>query len=200
MLASPSFDGIIFELWGALLNGGCCVIFPDRWPEFGRLEQVIRERRVSCLFLTTRFFNQIIDHRPQALATARTVLVGGEALSPRHIRRAQETLPHLKLVNGYGPAECTTFACAYRIALTAQWRCGSVPIGLPLNNIDFHIVDETHAPVAINQPGGRPGAWPGDISIAPNSRRKNSSGIPSIPIPPPGCTGRATAAAGCRTA
>ena len=153
LLASPSFDGIIFELWGALLHGGCCVIFPDRWPEFSKLEQVIREQRVSCLWLTSGLFNQIIDHRPQTLASAGSVLIGGEALSASHVQRAMEILPHLALINGYGPTECTTFACAYRIGPMNTWLSSSVPIGPPINNTECHIVDETLAPVAINEPG-----------------------------------------------
>jgi len=153
LLASPSFDGIIFELWGALLHGGCCVIFPDRWPEFDKLEEVIRQHRVTCLWLTTGLFNQIIDHRPQTLSSARSVLIGGEALSAGHVKRAMEILPHLALINGYGPTECTTFACAYRITPPDTWLCDSVPIGPPLNNTECHIVDANLVPVPINVPG-----------------------------------------------
>jgi len=153
VLASPSFDGIIFELWGALLNGGCCVIFTDRWPEFSRLEEVIRTLRVTCLWLTTGLFNQIIDYRPGTLATARHVLIGGEALSPRHVQRALQLLPEVRFLNGYGPTECTTFACVYPIAPPDQWLCDSVPIGGPINNTECHIVDEALRPVPVGEPG-----------------------------------------------
>ena len=153
LLASPSFDGIIFELWAALLNGGCCVIFPDRMPEFGRLEEIIRKQHVTCLWLTTGLFNQIIDFRPGTIATARNVMVGGEALSPQHVRRAQEILPQVRLVNGYGPTECTAFACVYPIAPADEWGCASVPIGGPINNTECHIVDDALRAVPIGEPG-----------------------------------------------
>lgn len=153
LLASPAFDAIVFELWGALLHGATCVIYPDRWPDFAKLEQTIREQRVTCLWLTAGLFNQIIDHRPETLAFAKHVLAGGESLSPRHVRRAQKLLPHLKLTNGYGPTECTTFACTYRIGPAAEWENGSVPIGRPINHTECHIVDEKLAPVAVGETG-----------------------------------------------
>ena len=153
LLASPAFDAIVFELWGALLHGAACVIFPDRWPDFTKLEQVIREQRVTCLWLTAGLFNQIIDHRPETLAFARHVLAGGEALSIKHIRRAQKLLPHVTITNGYGPTECTTFACTYRIGPAAEWDGGSIPIGRPINHTEAHIVDEKLAPVPIGEPG-----------------------------------------------
>jgi len=153
LLASPAFDAIVFELWGALLHGATCVIFPDRWPDFAKLEKIIREQRVTCLWLTAGLFNQIIDHRPETLAFARHVLAGGEALSARHVRRAQKLLPHVTITNGYGPTECTTFACTYRIGPAAEWEGGSIPIGRPINHTECHIVDEKLAPVPVGEAG-----------------------------------------------
>ncbi|WED64193.1 amino acid adenylation domain-containing protein [Synoicihabitans lomoniglobus] len=152
-IASPSFDAIIFELWGPLLNGACCVIMPDRWPEAARLQRLIREQRVTCAFLTTGLFNQFIDHQPQLLAPLRTLLIGGEAHSPHHTRRARELLPDTVLVNGYGPTECTTFACTYRIGAPEAWGCATVPIGIPLNNTTAVIVDEAMQVVPVGQAG-----------------------------------------------
>jgi len=153
LLASPAFDAIVFELWGALLHGATCVVFPDRRPDFARLEQVIREQRVTCLWLTAGLFNQIIDHRPETLAFARHVLAGGEALSAKHVRRAQKLLPHVTITNGYGPTECTTFACTHRIGPELERDGGPVPIGRPINHTECHIVDEHLAPVPVGETG-----------------------------------------------
>ena len=43
------------------------------------------------------------------------VLTGGERLSPSHVRRFREALPHVRLINGYGPTENTTFTACHAI-------------------------------------------------------------------------------------
>ena len=60
-------------------------------------------------------FNAIIDHDAGMLAGVEELLVGGEALSVEHVRKADAALLPANLVNGYGPTETTTFACCYRI-------------------------------------------------------------------------------------
>ena len=80
-------------------------------------------------------------------------MIGGEALSVRHIKRALEKIPHVQLVNGYGPTECTTFACAYPIGPHESWPCESVPLGWPLNHTECLIVDENMQIVPRSEPG-----------------------------------------------
>jgi amino acid adenylation domain-containing protein len=153
LLGSPGFDGTTYEIWSALLHGACCAVFPDRWIDHARLEHVIRSLGVTCLWISTGLFNQIIDHRPRLLETARHVLVGGEALSVPHIRRAMEAMPHVQFGNGYGPTECTTFGCAWVIDTPSTWGCESVPLGFPLNNTECHILDANLRPVPVGVVG-----------------------------------------------
>ena len=114
-LAPVSFDASTFELWGALLHGGCCVLHPSGVPSAQTLGEVIKAHGVTSLWLTASLFNAIVDEAPDALRGVRQILTGGEALSAEHIRRAQAALPGTQLINGYGPTETTTFACCYRI-------------------------------------------------------------------------------------
>lgn len=41
-------------------------------------------------------------------------MIGGEALSMGHVRKALACLP-ARIINGYGPTETTTFACTWTI-------------------------------------------------------------------------------------
>ena len=148
LLAPVSFDASTFEIWGALLHGGCCVVYTDKTLSFETLERVIQVGSISCLWLTSGLFNQIIDLRPTMLRTVKFVLTGGEALSITHVQKALQALPLTRLINGYGPTEGTTFTTTYEIP--RGWDGAnqpSVPIGRPLANTYCRILDSEMRPV-----------------------------------------------------
>jgi hypothetical protein len=62
------------------------------------------------------------------------------------VRRVCEQLPHLKLINGYGPTENTTFTCCHPITLEST-AAGTVPIGRPIANTRIYILDSNMRPV-----------------------------------------------------
>jgi amino acid adenylation domain-containing protein len=146
-LAPMSFDASTFELWGALLHGATCVLFPERIPSTSLLAEVIAKHGVTTLWLTSSLFNAIIDEAPQTLTGIRQLLTGGEALSLAHVRRALELLPATQLINGYGPTESTTFTCCYAIPRSLDPNLGSVPIGRPLGNTRVYLLDAHRQPV-----------------------------------------------------
>lgn len=153
LLASPAFDASTFELWGPLLNGGTCAIFPLRLPDLDELEAVVRREGVTCLWLTAGLFNQVVDQRPSLLGCVRHVLTGGEVLSVPHVQRALAAHPGLCLTNGYGPTESTTFACTHRIRRGEAFPGGAVPIGRPLANTRCLIVDRSGRLTPVGAPG-----------------------------------------------
>ena len=140
-LAPLSFDVSTFEIWGALLHGATLVLFPGRVPAAQDLGDVLRRQKVTTLWLTSSLFNAVIDEAPAALSSVRQLLVGGEALSAAHIRRALSALPKTQLVNGYGPTESTTFACCYSIPRHLEEAASSIPIGRPISNTQVYILD-----------------------------------------------------------
>lgn len=153
LLAPISFDASTFELWGALLHGGRCVVYPEPVPVFGKMGELIRTHKVTILWLNASLFNAVIDEDAGILAGVSQVLTGGEALSPMHVRRALERLPQTQLVNGYGPTESTTFTCCYRIPRDLDDQALSIPIGRPIANTQVYILDKQLNPVPIGVPG-----------------------------------------------
>ncbi|NLH16531.1 MAG: amino acid adenylation domain-containing protein [Phycisphaerae bacterium] len=152
-LAPVSFDASTLEIWGPLLHGGRCVLYPGRIPELEQLEGVLQRKKITALWLTASLFNMVIDTRPLMLANVATVLTGGEALSVPHVRKALEVLPNVQLVNGYGPTESTTFTCCYRIPKSLPERLSSIPIGRPIANTQVYILDSHLQPVPIGVSG-----------------------------------------------
>jgi aspartate racemase len=151
--SSISFDASTFELWGALLRGGCSILYPERIPTLESLGRLIRKQRISTLWLTSALFNLIVDEMPEILRGVRQLLVGGEAVSAAHVRRAYELLPSTQIINGYGPTESTTFTCCYPIPKTLRFAGPSVPIGRPIANTTVYILDAQLNPVPVGVPG-----------------------------------------------
>lgn len=187
LLAPVAFDATHFELWGALLHGARLAVFTHPYPDLAELETVLRRERIDCLFITTGWFNQIIDDRPTLFASMKYVLTGGEALSTRHIHRALECLPDTDLISVYGPTEATTFATAYPIPrdVAASGR-SSIPLGRPIANTRCYVLD----PVGGVLPPGLAGelylggdALALQYQNAPEETRKRFVPDPFSPVP-----------------
>ncbi|BBM85844.1 non-ribosomal peptide synthetase [Candidatus Uabimicrobium amorphum] len=137
--ASPAFDAATFEIWGALLCGGTCCVSGDDLLEIG---EDLQKYTINTLWLTAALFNAVIDTFPQALQNVKQLIVGGEALSPRHIKKAVQELPCTQLMNGYGPTENTTFTTYYAIGDCLEGAdLSGIAIGKPIANTQVYILD-----------------------------------------------------------
>ena len=152
-LASLAFDASTFEIWGALLNGGQCVLSTERIPSVSKLGTLLRDFQIDILWLTATWFNAIVDEDATVLSTVRQLIVGGEPLSVPHVVKALGVLQETSIVNGYGPTEGTTFACCYQIPSQFDSRRSSIPIGRPISNTQVYILDSRARPTPIGVPG-----------------------------------------------
>ncbi len=146
-LAPLSFDAATFEIWGALLHGGTVVVHPEDVPDLAALGRTIADEGVDTMWLNASLFDVIVDRQPEILAPVAQLLIGGEALSVEHVRRAATLLPRTRLVNGYGPTENTTFSCTWPIPHDLPADARSVPIGRPLAHSTVYVLDAARRPL-----------------------------------------------------
>lgn len=151
--APISFDASTFEIWGALLHGARCVLFPGSLSTPKELGEILHRHSVSTLWLTASLFNAIVDEAPEVLANVRQLLVGGEALSVPHVRNALTHLSGAQIINGYGPTESTTFTCCYPVARDLSGIQSSIPIGRPIANTQVFVLDRHLRPVPVGVAG-----------------------------------------------
>jgi amino acid adenylation domain-containing protein len=152
-ISNVSFDAATFEVWGALLNGGCLVLIPREValsPQDCAAE--IRERGITTLFLTTALFNQLASAVAEAFGSVRHVLFGGEAVDPRWVREVLEHGPPERLLHVYGPTETTTFATWHLVREISQGTL-TVPIGRPIANTRAYVLDQQLEPMPVGVPG-----------------------------------------------
>jgi amino acid adenylation domain-containing protein/non-ribosomal peptide synthase protein (TIGR01720 family) len=136
---APVFDATTFEIWGSLLNGGVlCLVDSDGILDAKRLGQLLVEEKINTLWLTSPLFNQLAWQDSHIFSNLEYLIVGGDALSPKHINRVRNTNKSLKIINGYGPTENTTFSTFYHID---KDFAGQIPIGKPVKNSTTYVLD-----------------------------------------------------------
>ena len=156
---SFAFDFSVWEMWGALLNGGRLVIVPwwmSRSPE-AFLESVERER-VTVLNQTPSAFRQLMAvalQQRRLPRSLRTVIFGGEALDVPGLLPWFDMFGDQRpeLVNMYGITETTVHVTSRRLRRDdAQAGRGSV-IGRPLPHLSVYVLDANGQPVPIGVRG-----------------------------------------------
>ncbi|MFJ7281046.1 amino acid adenylation domain-containing protein, partial [Kitasatospora sp. NPDC098663] len=154
---SFAFDFSVWEIWGALLNGGRVVVVPyavSRSPE--EFLELLDRERVTVLNQTPSAFYQLMaaeEHRPGAGAALRTVVFGGEALDPARLAEWWARRPEggPQLVNMYGITE-TTVHVTYQALDVDNCADGSV-IGRGVPGLRVYVLDEWLNPVPVGVTG-----------------------------------------------
>ncbi|MCF2907163.1 amino acid adenylation domain-containing protein [Pseudoalteromonas sp. DL2-H2.2] len=129
--ANIAFDAATLEIWGPLLNGGRCVLYPEAYLSLDGINKVLRTQGITAMWLTSGLFSEWSKRcgtlTGDALAL-QTVLAGGDVLNPHAVTAVQAALPEVTVVNGYGPTENTTFTACYPVPAGKDISAG-VPIG-----------------------------------------------------------------------
>ena len=150
---SYAFDFSVWELFGALCTGGRLVIVPyfiSREPQ--AFHQLLCDEGVTVLNQTPTAFRQLLPIACQSTLplALRWVIFGGEALDVSSLRPWYERFgdQSTTLVNMYGITETTvhvTFRALSPADLDAKVQS---PIGRPLSDLSWYLLDSQLQPVA----------------------------------------------------
>ncbi|MFC4311926.1 amino acid adenylation domain-containing protein, partial [Steroidobacter flavus] len=151
--SNPSFDASTFEVWCALLNGARVAVVPHSVVlEADQFAELLERQRVTQLYMSVGLFNQYADALTDVFARLRYLMVGGDALDPRTVRRVLKAAAPTRFLNVYGPTECTTFSTAHLVESVDEGAT-SIPIGRPISNAQIYILDRHREPVPIGAIG-----------------------------------------------
>ncbi|WP_458121519.1 non-ribosomal peptide synthase/polyketide synthase [Paenibacillus sp. Z6-24] len=142
---SCCFDFSVWEMYGALLYGGCLVIVPAmtaKSPE--QFLQLLKDRQVTVLNQTPTYFYQLMQeelgHTGSDLGL-RMIIFGGEALSPALLGEWRSRYPHVQLINMYGITE-TTVHVTYKEITETDIALGRSNIGTTIPTLGAYILNE----------------------------------------------------------
>ncbi|MDE3154818.1 MAG: amino acid adenylation domain-containing protein [Acidobacteriota bacterium] len=164
---SLAFDFSVWEIWGALAHGGRLVIVEhetSRSPD--RLVDLLAREGVTVLNQTPTAFaglSEALARQPGRRLALRWLVFGGEALRPRMLDAwwTFDVSRAARVVNMYGITETTVHATRREMRNGEALAAGVSPIGVPLDDLRIHLLDESMNPVPTGVPGELYVAGPG---------------------------------------
>ena len=159
--SNPAFDASTFEIWGPLLNGATVLVVPQSVVlEVRQFGDLLNQHNVTVLWMTVGLFVQYTEALESVFRRLRCLIVGGETVDPGAVKRVLQNSPPRRLLNAYGPTECTTFSTVYPVQSVAECE-KSLPIGFPITNTRVYILNGDLQPVPVGVAGEIYVAGPG---------------------------------------
>ncbi|MEV7022277.1 amino acid adenylation domain-containing protein, partial [Kitasatospora sp. NPDC093558] len=158
---SYAFDVSVWEMWGALLHGGRLVVVPasmTRTPD--EFLDVLVASGATILCQTPTAFRSLAalagdgDPRTDRLAL-RAVVFAGERLELTELRPWTDRygFDRPALINMYGITETTVHSTYHQVRAADLERTDRNPVGIPLADTAFHLLDALGRPVPVGVPG-----------------------------------------------
>jgi amino acid adenylation domain-containing protein len=137
LLASLGFDAAVWELWPYLATGAS-VHIPNEAvrTQVEPLRDWMVAQKITISFVATPLAELLMQLDWPASTRLRILLTGADTLH----RRPPQGLP-FKLVNNYGPTECTVVATSGEVA-PAGSDTKQPSIGRAIDNTEIYILDE----------------------------------------------------------
>jgi non-ribosomal peptide synthetase-like protein len=145
--SSSAYDSSVEEVWMALSTGATVVVLDDETARLGPdLIDWLRREHITVLCPPPTLLRATGCDDPQGeLPDLRLLYVGGEALTPDV---AERWAPGRRMVNGYGPTECTV-TCLRQDIIPGE----PIGIGRPVPGAGALVLDESLHAVPPGEPG-----------------------------------------------
>jgi len=147
-LAAVGFDAGVWEVWPYLCAGACLEIA----DEYVTRDPVtffhwLIEKKITISFAPTILAEHLLDMNWPGDASLRYLLTGGDVL-----RKSPRRGFPFRVVNNYGPTECTVVATSGEVAGSIAGS-GLPGIGKPISGVQVTLLDEHRQICAQGTPG-----------------------------------------------
>jgi len=155
------FDVSVWELfWWALQGAQLCFLMPGGERNPLAIVETISKHRVSVMHFVPSMLNVLLGYLDgksasvqKKLSSVRRVFASGEALTPSHVKKFNDTwgsVTGARLINLYGPTEATVDVSYFDCPAHNDFE--SIPIGRPIHNTRFYVIRDGHQ-VAVGEIG-----------------------------------------------
>ncbi|MGD2089946.1 MAG: amino acid adenylation domain-containing protein [Candidatus Aminicenantes bacterium] len=151
------YDSAVWQLFWPLTNGGRAIMMtPDMEFSAENLAALIHKHRVTLTDFVPSIFDMIaprlgrLNEKHQSLPSLKSIIIGGEAITPSTTYAFREQFPDVRLINLYGPTEATIGCIFFEVKGKKE---NKIPIGKPISNVKALILDQHMNPVPIGSVG-----------------------------------------------
>ena len=141
LYSSIAFDLTVTSIFAPLISGNRIVVYPNDGEEFV-LQKIIREDRVTVVKLTPAHLT-LLKGLSYEKTNLKVFIVGGDNLTTSLTYDIKCGFDGIEIFNEYGPTE-TVVGCMIHKYDEKEDKGFSVPIGLPIDNVQVYILDQNH--------------------------------------------------------
>lgn len=156
LVSALGFDLTQKNIFAPLLTGGTLHLPVGDVFDPEAIVKTIETRAITFLNCTPSTFLPLVEgaaaERPERLATLRWAVLGGEPIPVRRLLPwLQHPSCHGRILNSYGPTECTDICAAWAIDGN-NWE-EPAPLGRPVDNVFLTVLDAERQPVGVGVEG-----------------------------------------------
>ena len=130
-----SFDFTITSILGCWLNKGKLIVYPEDENVYDIVNEVVANPNMDVIKIAPAHVN-LLEEDILIGATSKTFILGGEALTPKHIKKLNKN-KNCRIINEYGPTEAAV-GCITHIIEEDE-----IPfIGKPICNTQVFLLNE----------------------------------------------------------
>ncbi|WP_434756433.1 amino acid adenylation domain-containing protein [Paenibacillus amylolyticus] len=158
-LAGISFDVFTGDFMRSLIGGGTLIICPDHERlELPSVHKLLLHHQVTLFESTPALIIPLMEYiygNNLSLPDLQLLILGSDKVSDQDFRQlVQRFGNHVEIVNSYGVTEATIDSSYYSSKYSnIESHYGNVPIGKPLPNSRYYILDEEMEPVPVGVEG-----------------------------------------------
>jgi amino acid adenylation domain-containing protein len=156
MVSTPAADFGLTCVFGALTTGGTVhLVARETATDPAAFAAYLRRHRVDVLKCVPSHLELLAAEGDLAdVLPAKLLVLAGEACPWPLVERVRAARPGLRVQSHYGHTESTMISLVCRTeSVPEQRRTGVVPLGEPIDNVAFHVVDAHGRPLPAGVPG-----------------------------------------------
>lgn len=150
--ANYSFDLSVADIYLSLLTGSRhYIIERETQRDFPALFRELKRSGAGLAVMTPSYAEYLMTDRSfdrELMPELETILFCGEVLSEKTVGKLYARFPGLRIINCYGPTECT-----FAVTADVVRQNEEISIGVPKADTDIYIVDESLDAVKDNEIG-----------------------------------------------